>query len=247
MPHRLYKFLSPTLACGLLLTGLPGLARGQVGYPPQDSPFRDIRHSTYLSFAAGYFGGSGGQIGVGAHHGTMYTLRYDFLADGTFQIGLAGSVGNLDRLIVDANDPVATRVKGPVSQRLILSELALQFNVTGGKTWHNLAPFVGLGAGIAFGQKTPADTSGYTYGTKFFFAPKLGTRFFLSRNLYLNLEARGYFVSLTYPSTYQQEPSKDPGTTDKPHAVLAGKPLKEYAPSPWISIGVGYKFKFPLF
>ena len=39
----------------------------------------------------------------------------------------------------------------------ITPELNLQFNLTGGKSWHRLAPYVGSGVGLTFPSSTPQD------------------------------------------------------------------------------------------
>ena len=56
------------------------------------------------------------------------------------------------------------RVRGPVDQTVSFAELNLQFNLTGGKTWHRLAPFMGVGGGLTFPSGTAADTSGFELG-----------------------------------------------------------------------------------
>ena len=111
---------------------------------------------------------------------------------------------------------LANRVSGPVKQSVTFAELALQFNLTGGKSWHRIAPFIGAGVGLALAGDTPADTSWYDFGNKFYLAPSAGFRFFLSDRLHLEGEARAIFWKLNYPTTFQQEPVEEPGTTRRP-------------------------------
>jgi hypothetical protein len=47
----------------------------------------------------------------------------------------------------------------------------IQLNITGKKSWHGFAPFVGGTAGVAWAEETPADTSGYRFGTRAVLAP----------------------------------------------------------------------------
>jgi hypothetical protein len=122
------------------------------------------------------------------------------------------------------------------------AELDLQFNLTGGKSWNRIAPFVGAGGGLALAGDTPADTSGYDFGRKFYFTPSAGVRVFLSDRLHVRGEARAIFWKLNYPTTFQQEPVEEPGTPDNPNAVIPGDKRTEWTTTPWFQLGVGYSF-----
>src|ERR687898_3454638 len=74
---------------------------GQVGHPPGDSPFRDIRKGHTLTALGGYFGGSGGDFNIGPHTGAVYGGRYDIRTGSTVQIGLGIVHGSVDRFIID--------------------------------------------------------------------------------------------------------------------------------------------------
>jgi hypothetical protein len=129
-----------------------------------------------------------------------------------------------------------------VKQSLTLADIGIQFNVTGGKSWNRLAPFIAAGVGLAFAGDTPADTSQYDFGRKFYVAPSIGTRFFLSDRLHVRAEARAVFWKLNYPTTFQAEPVEEPGTLEDPNAVIPGDNLSEWTAGPWLQIGVGYAF-----
>ena len=215
---------------------------GQVGHPPGDSPFRDIRKGHTLTATGGYFGGSGGRFGIGPHQGTIFGGRYDIRTGSTIQVGLGIAHGSLDRFIVDPFVRLANRTSGPVSQSVTFADITLQFNVTGGKSWNRIAPFASAALGLAFAGDTPADTSGYDFGRKFYVAPSAGFRFFLSGRLHLRGEARAVFWKLNYPTTFQGEPPEEPGTPENPNAVIPGDNLSEWTASPWLQVGLGYSF-----
>jgi hypothetical protein len=119
-------------------------------------------------------------------------------------------------------------VSGPVDQNVTFIEGVVTFNITGGKTWHGLAPFVSLIGGAAIGSSTPADPSGYNFGNKGFFAPTAGFRFFLGDRLHLRGEVRGNFWKLSYP------PSFGIGT------VPVTLDASEWNLSPWFGFGLGF-------
>lgn len=216
----------------------------QVGHPPHASPYHDIRKGHTLTVTGGYFSGSGGRFGIGPHSGSVFGLRYDIRTASPVQIGLAVSQGDLERFIVNPFVVLVNRLSGPVKQTVTFAELDLQLNVTGGKTWHGLAPYAAAGAGLALARSTPADTSQFNFGKKFYLAPAVGFRFFLTDRLHLRGEARTTFWKLTYPTTFQLEPVDQPGTVDNPNAVISGGSLSEWTTSSWLQAGLGYSFSF---
>jgi hypothetical protein len=220
----------------------PAASRAQVGHPPQSSPYRDIRKGHTLTALAGYFGGDGGQFNIGPHKGNVFGGRYDIRTGSTIQLGLGIARGSLERFIVDPFVALANRRSGPVKQSVTFAELDLQLNLTGGKSWNRIAPYVSAGAGLAMAGDTPADTSRYDFGRKFYFAPAIGTRVFLADRLHLRAEARLTFWKLNYPTTFQQEPVAEPGTPEDPNAVIPGNKLTEWTATPWFQVGVGYAF-----
>lgn len=214
----------------------------QVGHDPSGSPFRDIRKGHTLTATAGYFGGSGGQFNIGPHKGEVFGGRYDIRTGSTMQLGIAVARGSLDRFIVNPFVRLANRRTGPVRQGVTFAELDIQFNLSGGKSWNRLAPFIGAGVGLALAQATPADTSQYEFGRKIYLAPSVGFRFFITDRLHLRGEARAAFWKLNYPATFQAEPTEEPGTPEDPNAVIVGNNLSEWTASPWLQVGLGYSF-----
>jgi hypothetical protein len=216
----------------------PAGVLAQVGHPPKSSPYRDIRKGHTFTAMGGYFKGDGGRFGIGPHGDYVFGARYDIRSASAFQIGIGVYHGSLNRLIVNPFVVLANRVTGPVKQSVTFAEIALQFNLTGGKTWHRLAPFVGASAGLAFSSSTPTDTSGYNFGNKLYLAPTFGLRFFLTDRLHLRAEARANFWKLNYPDSFRLPPTEDP--TAPP--VAGGGSLTEWVSSRWLQAGLGYSF-----
>lgn len=214
----------------------------QVGHAPDKSPYRDIRKGHTFTALYGQFGGSGGTFGIGPHDGPTYGFRYDLRTGSTVQLGLGFAHGNLDRLIVDPFVELANRVSGPVKQSVSFGEVNLQLNLTGGKTWHRLAPFVGSGVGLTFPSSTPQDTSRFNLGHKFYLAPFTGVRILVTDRLSLRGEARVAFWKLKYPTTFEDEPKLEPGTPDHSNAVITDGQVQEWTTSSWLMVGLGYSF-----
>lgn len=228
-----------------LLLAVPATGTAQVGHAPASSPYRDLTQGRFLAPQVAFFQGGGGQLGIAPHSGTMLGFRAELLGNRVVTLGLEVSSGSLERLIVDADDPVDARVSGPVDQRLTTLGVNFLLNLTGTKSWRGIAPYAGSGAGLATAPRVAADTSGWNFGTRFYFAPTLGVRVFLGRSVYLRAEARSFFTQLKYPTSYRDEPADDPGSGDDSHAVLAGRSLKEWTSSGVYTIGIGMPFPWP--
>jgi hypothetical protein len=205
-----------TLALALLA---PRVLLAQVGHPPGSSPYRDIpKGHTFTPFAA-YFAGDGGRFGVAPHDGQLYGFRYDIRTGSTIQMGLLLGHGQMQRVILDSLVGVGA-VTGTVDQATTFVEADLQLNLTGGKTWNRLAPFIGAGLGLAWAEDPPGDRSLFELGTKFYFAPHAGLRLFVTDRIHLRGDARVLFWKLSYPN------------------------LSEWDTSGWYQAGLGFGFSF---
>jgi hypothetical protein len=243
MIHASSNDLRWVLGTMLALLAAPCAAGAQVGHPPNASPYRDIRQGHTITFLGGYFGGDGGRFGIAPHDGETFGFRYDIRTGAPVQFGLGVSSGSLDRLIVDPFVELVNRVSGPVQQTVTFADLNLQLNLTGGKSWHRLAPFVGSGIGLTFPGATPQDTSGFELGHKVYFAPFVGLRVFLTSRIHVRGEARWTFIQVKYPTTFQQEPVLEPGDPpDHSNAVITDNNLSEWTTSSYLQVGIGYSF-----
>jgi hypothetical protein len=196
--------LTVTLALALLA---PGSLLAQVGHPPGKSPYRDIRKGhTFTPFAA-FFAGDGGRFGVAPHDGWVYGFRYDIRTGSTVQMGLLLGHGQMERLILDSLVAVEGAVTRTVNQSTTFVEADLQLNLTGGKTWNRLAPFIGAGIGLAWAENIPADRGVFDLGTRFTFVPHAGFRLFVTDRFHLRGDARVMFWKLNYPASSEWDTS----------------------------------------
>ncbi len=218
----------------LLVAGASPLA-AQVGYEPSQSPYRELPHANGASLLAGYFDGGGGSLRVGPHDGWMYGARFQVRSNRAISIGVGVMYGTLKRTVLDPTAPVGERDLGEVDQTLWIPEAVITMNLTGGKSFRRLAPFLGFGVGAALGSDTPLDTSGYEFGTKFSFAPFLGLRFIPSPRLAVRGELRGNLWKLSYPVSYRT--SSATGTT----VIITGE-VAEWVMSPMYVFGLSYYF-----
>lgn len=227
------------LACAAQLLLVHALA-AQVGHDPARSPYRTLRYGQFVGLNSGLLNGNGGQLGVAPHHGPSIGLRYDFLSTGIVSLGVAATYAALERKVVDPTKPIETAVSGPLKQRAGIAEVLVQFNLTGGKTWNRIAPYVSGGVGLMLADKTEQDNSDFKFRAKFLLTPGIGARVFLADRLFLRLEVRSAFWSVGYPASFRSAPSSDP---TKPPVLAA--PSKEWLANGWYTAGLSYAFSRP--
>ena len=223
----------------------------QVGHSPgANRPTATFGTGHTITAIGGYFGGNGGESGVGPHDGTRFGGRYDIphrRRRSSSGLGLAyGRPGAVHRGSVVR---VANRVSGPVDQSVVFAEVDLQFNLTGGKTWHGFAPFV-AGGGIGVAQQDAGGHQRLSSSATSSTSPRrAGIRFFLGERLHLRAEARATSGSSSIPLSFRQEPIRTtPGTPCDPNAVIPSGMTRSAIwdrPMPWLQAGLGYSHSLP--
>lgn len=224
-----------------------GRLEAQVGHDPAHSPYSDIKFGKSITLLYGHFGGDGGKADVGPRNGRTFGARFDLRLSAPIQFGLTVEKAELERFVVDADDSVAIRKKGPFDQNLTMIELSMQLNLTGKKTWHRLAPFISGSVGWTHSSGLPSgvvDTSGYRFGNKFYLAPSAGFRAFVTQNIFLRAEARQLFWKLNYPRAYLSEPADQPSAdpVNHPNAVIKDGKRSEWEGGPELRVGLGVAF-----
>jgi hypothetical protein len=213
----------------------------QVGVPPSASPYGEIRPGTTFEGFGGTLAGNGGPLHAGPRNGPVMGIRALLRANSTVSLGFGAWAALTKRTVIDPTARVAEREVSEVDHHLFGVEALFQFNFTGGKTWHGIAPFAALGLGLTKATTTD-DAFGYEFGTKFYFAPAVGTRMFLGERIYLRAEARGFTWKLRYPSSWAVEPTDEPGTPEAPNAVNPTGRTGQYVVAPTLAFGIGLAF-----
>jgi hypothetical protein len=230
------------LAAALSVTGA-GRAAAQVGYEPSRSPFHDLTTHQALTFSVGYFGGNTAEPGVGWRHGTMYGGRFDTRLGGPIDLYLSIGLAGSSRLRINTTLDSATRTTGPFKKTLIFADLGFVLNLTGAKTWHGLAPYLGIGAGEMFPTRSETDVGGYNAGANFTLVPMAGTRFFLGRSLSVRLEVRDYFFRYEWPLRYFS-PYDQNNNAITPPILPSGSKDKQWVHNLGLTVGLAYGFNF---
>jgi hypothetical protein len=215
----------------LCLLMAPAVA-AQVGYPPDHSPYRDITHKKSLTVLGGYIGGTGGALGLGPHDGPVYGGRFGISVSGPIELSFAVNYGDLQgrRVFRDTSGNLA--LSGLVPSPVWLFETDVQYTITGGKTWHGLAPYIGGGVGYAWRSSSPSSPDAYDFGGRFYWAPFVGTRFFVNQRSFIRAEMRGAFWRLAYPPPYYDDIT----------GIIQSFAINNYLSNVWYQVGFGYSF-----
>lgn len=219
------------LALLLLLAAAPP-ALAQVGYPPDKSPYRDIPKKMSLTALFGYLGGDGGRLGLGPHDGPAYGGRFGIGVSGPLELSFAVQYADLigARVYRDADDNLA--VSGTLPSPVWLFETDVQYTITGGKTWHGFAPYIGGGIGYAWRSSATEGPDAYDFGGRFFWAPFAGTRYYVNPRSFIRAEIRGAFYRLAYPPPYYEEIT----------GIIESYAINNYLSNVWYQVGFGYSF-----
>jgi len=226
------------ICAAVLLTAYPpNRLSAQVGHEPGQSPYRDVRRGGVVVLGVGYLGGSRGRAGVGMSDGITWNIRYDASLGGAVTASLGLAYAQTTRYLVDPAQGAATRTQGPVDTDVILADIGLQLVLTGRKTWHGFAPYLGGGIGVAVGGSTPSDLAGYKFRTKITLNPQAGVRWYPTARLSVRADFQTVYWKLSYPLAY-----KDPSPVDGTRVLPLDASLTEWTAHPWISVGVGWTF-----
>lgn len=219
----------------------PVAASAQVGHAPERSPYRDIRIRSSFLAVGGYLGGSHGRLGIGPSSGRLIGLQYELELTGPTDAFITLSQASLDRIVIDPDAPLASRVTDSLTQSVLFAQAGLSILLTGSKTWNGFAPYLGATLGLGFGENIPQDSSGFGFSTKFVTGPHLGIRWYPTRTLHLRVEGRQLFWQLSYPERFFLEPFRAP--TDPPVLDPAADPDSEWTAHPTLVFALGYAFR----
>ena len=144
MNSRMNRILLAILGLGALLT--PHWALAQT----ISSPYRFLEARQEAGPFLGTMSPGTGRFGFGPAPGIAFGGRYGINLAGPF--GLEGVVTYLptERAMIDPGRNEGDMDVGDMASDVVMIDGRLRFSLTGDRAWHNLAPFVLAGGGIAF-------------------------------------------------------------------------------------------------
>jgi len=236
------KLIAP-LVLGLVLAGLGNFAGAQatsgggtVGYPPNNSPFVDLEQSQELSIMFGHFHGHRDPANVAPQSGPLFGLQYSFRPTGPLYL-IADIAGiPTQRNVLNPARTGAARDLGTVNRTLYSADFDLGLGLTGGKSWHRLAPIVAGGIGLISDFHTQPDSGGFKFGTRFAFNMAAGLKYVPGGRWSIRADIKDRMYTIAYPETYYIAPT---GGT----AVLnTGIAKSFWTNNPALTLGLSYLF-----
>jgi len=178
------------------------VAQAQVGYPPAESPFRDLVYRQEATVVAGYYAAGKDPVGVAPQGGPLLGVRYEVRIGGPAQLAVRLGRVFSERRILDPTKPEDERITDTKSWPLYLADLAITFNLTGQKSFRGFVPVATIGGGIASDFRGGEDVGGYRFGTPFALSFGAGVRWVSGGRSQLRLDVVDYMYQVRYPNSY---------------------------------------------
>ena len=242
MPGRLDGWkVGRWIIVGMFLSNIPTFQlSAQVGHNPGDSPYQDIPLHPSPVFFFGHLSADRGRAGAGISNARTFGARYEIPAGRSLLFQFTAAYLDGDRFIIDprADSTSPQRRTGPVPAAIAITDVAMQLRLTGGKTWHGIAPYAGVGMGLAYDVRSGRDTTGslYKFGTKFVLNGATGVRWYPARRIMVDADLRGQMWRLKYPVSFHTP------APDGSRVLPLSQPLTDWTLHPWISFGIGWIF-----
>jgi len=194
---------------GFMIIATTAGAQVSVGYPPQDSPYRDLEYHSELTAFGGWFRPASDPAGVAPRGGPMGGIRYEINVGGPVQLVARFARAAGERNVIDPTKPKATRSLGSAEWPVYLADVGFSLNLTGQRSWHGVVPVTYLGAGVASdaGKKVEADP--YRLGTTFAISYAAGLRFVPGGRFQIRADAGTHMYQIKYPAAYYIKATDD--------------------------------------
>lgn len=180
---------------------LPASLAAQVGFPPEESPYRDQTIGQTLTVFTGYLSPGRDPASVAPDPSMLFGLRYDVGIGGPSAMYGRYIMAPSKRLRLAPSEPAATRVESTPSVTTHMFEIGLDISLTGRKSWHNLMPSVTAGLGIA-SDFEKADIGGYKFGTQFLLGLGAAVRYVPGGRLSYRASINNFLWQYDFPDAY---------------------------------------------
>ena len=209
---------SSILLGGAAMALAANAAGAQVGYPPAQSPFRDLRETMAFTFYTGYYRAKLDPARVAPKSGPIVGMHYQWRASGPANLTFDVARVESERRVLDPEADGGCEIKEPSCKSagtfrwpLYTMDGGLTMALTGERSWFRLVPEVKAGGGIATDFHSKADVGEFEFGTRFAFMWGAGLRMTPGGRFQLRADITNRMYAVKYPLTYYV-PAPD-GTT----------------------------------
>ncbi len=192
---------APLFGLLALLIALPVSAQ-QVGFPPAQSPYRDLEYKQELSPYGGWVNAANDPAGVLPKSASIAGLRYQIYIAGPVSFDADFSRMGSSRDVVDPKQNAGKRILGSTAAAVYGANVGMALGLTGRKSWHHLVPEARGGIGVLSSESTTQEASGYSFGTPFALTAGGGLKFVTLGRLQLRADATERWYKQKYPDSF---------------------------------------------
>jgi hypothetical protein len=226
-----------------LLLGIGGDLRAQVGYPPLQSPFRDLRETQEFTFFAGWYRAKKDPARVVPRSGPMIGGHYQWRASGPANITFDLARVESERRVLDpeisetcASADRECKYLGTYRWPLYMADAGVALALTGARSFFRIVPELRGGLGIATDFHSRADVGEFGFGTRFALSWGAGFRWVPGGRYQLRADFINHLYSVRYPESYYQP--ADDGTS----VFTIDQSRTAWLNNPAFTIGFSYLF-----
>jgi len=199
---------------GILMIGAATVARAQVGYPPDKSPYRDRDTNRDWTFFAGTFHAEPDPVGVAPTDGPLAGVRWQMYLTGPLYFGVRLAGASVDRMEIDPTKTIEERFVRNERVPMVLADAELEMSLTGHKTWHGLEPFFNGGVGFAADIRGRTDIGDYRFGIPFMMTFGAGMTWSPNDDWAVRFDWANFIYRINYPGSYYLKTTQDPPVRD---------------------------------
>lgn len=236
------------VAAGLALCAAPLSA--QVGYPPQQSPYRDLRETMEVTLYSGYFRAKKDPARVAPVSGPMFGAQYQWRAGGPAHLTVDVARVESERRVLDPDkngiDPttntaclltdVNCKSAGVYRWPLYMVDGGVTMALTGERSFMRMVPLVKAGVGLVTDFHSQPDVGAFGFGTRFALTWGAGLRVVPGGRYSVRADISNRLYTVKYPISYYV-PSEDGSTI-----FATTQSRTAWLNNPAFTIGVSYLF-----
>lgn len=192
-----------------VLTLLATNASAQVGYPPHQSPYRDVRETMEATFYSGYYRAKKDPARVAPVSGPIFGAHYQWRAGGpahlTFDFARVAS----ERKVLDPEKDgvcpltdVTCKSAGVFRWPLYMFDGGLAMALTGERSFLRIVPEIKAGIGVVTDFHTQPDVGQFSFGTRFALTWGAGIRLLPGGRYSVRADVTNRLYSVKYPVNY---------------------------------------------
>jgi hypothetical protein len=227
---------------GALMT-VSANAFAQVGYPPQQSPYRDLRETMEFTFYSGYYRAKKDPARVAPVSGPLIGAHYQWRAGGPASLTVDLARVESERRVLDPEKSgacvltdVNCKSAGVFRWPLYSLDGGLALALTGERSFLRLVPEVKAGVGVVTDFHTQPDVGQFGFGTRFALTWGAGLRVLPGGRYALRADITNRMYSVKYPVSYYVP--ADDGTL-----IFTGQQSRTaWLNNPAFTIGFSYLF-----